>query len=105
MIPPADLRPVRDLLLAQQWIFARTMPDNPHGSTLRTHWEWDEEFVWTGETIRRYGYEEVYEGRPYTVLDIEGMNSWTMSAPVEETILINRKQLLPSIAPFLPETT
>ena len=35
MIPPADLERVQDLLLAQQWIFAKTMPDNPHWYTLR----------------------------------------------------------------------
>ena len=35
MIPTAKLERVRDLLLAQQWIFARTMPDNPHWYTLR----------------------------------------------------------------------
>jgi hypothetical protein len=37
MIPPADLQRVERLLLAKQWIFARTMPDNPHWYTLRKH--------------------------------------------------------------------
>jgi|SRR5687768_10588882 hypothetical protein len=95
MIPPADLERIRDLLLAQQWIFAKTMPDNPHWYTLRRRWERDEDFAWTVETIRRYGYEEIYEGLPYTVLDIEDMKCWTMGAPIAETILINRKYLAP----------
>lgn len=30
MIPSADLERVKDLPLAQEWIYARTMPDNPH---------------------------------------------------------------------------
>jgi hypothetical protein len=95
MIPPADLQRVRDLLLGQQWIFARTMPDNPHWYTLRKTWQRDEDFLWTVEAIRRYGYEEIYEGQPYTVLDIDDMKYWTMGAPVPETILINRKNLSP----------
>jgi hypothetical protein len=93
MIPSADLDRVTDLLLAQQWIFAKTMPDNPHWYTLRKRWEQDADFAWTVETIRRYGYEEVYESRSYTMLNIDYMKYWTMGAPVEETILINRKYL------------
>jgi hypothetical protein len=99
MIPPADLERVQDLLLAQQWIFARTMPDNPHWYTLRKNWERDADFGWTVETIRRYGYEEVYEGRSYTMLNIDGMTYWTMGAPTPETILINRKYLTPFADP------
>jgi hypothetical protein len=99
MIPPADLQRVRNLLSAQQWIFAKTMPDNPHWYTLRKHWQRDEDFAWTVETIRRCGYEEIYEGRSYTVLNIDDMKYWTMGAPVEETILINRKHLAPFADP------
>jgi hypothetical protein len=75
------------------------MPDNPHWYTLRKHWERDEDFIWTVETIRRYGCEEVYEGRPYTVLNLDDMKYWTMGAPVAETILINRKFLTPFADP------
>ncbi len=99
MTPPADLERVKDLLLAQKWIFAKTMPGNPHWYTLRKRWERDEDFAWTVETIRRYGYEEIYEGWPYTVLHIDDMKYWTMGAPVDETILINRKQLTPFCDP------
>jgi hypothetical protein len=99
MIPPTDLQRIRNLLSAQQWIFARTMPDNPHWYTLRRRWERDEDFAWTVETIRRYGYEENYEGRSYTVFNIDYMKYWTMGAPVEETILINRKHLTPFANP------
>jgi hypothetical protein len=35
VIPPADLKHVGQLLLAQQWIYAKTMSDNPHWYTLR----------------------------------------------------------------------
>jgi hypothetical protein len=99
MIPPANLQRIRNLLSAQQWIFARTMPDNPHWYTLRKNWERDADFTWTVETIRRYGYEEIYEGRFYTVINIEDMKYWTMGAPVAETILINRNYLTPFAGP------
>ena len=93
LIPSTDLERISDLLLAQQWIYAKTMPDNPPWYTLRKRWQRDEDFAWTVETIRRYGYEEIYEGRSYTVLNIDGMKYWTMGAPVAETTLINRKEL------------
>jgi hypothetical protein len=51
------------------------------------------------EKIRRYGYEEIYEGRSYTMLNIDDMKYWTMGAPVAETILINRKELPPFADP------
>ena len=93
MIPSADLERVKGLPLAQEWIYARTMPDDPHWYTLRKRWKRDEDFAWTVETICRYGYEGIYEGWPYTVLNIDDMRYWTMGASVEETILINRKYL------------
>jgi hypothetical protein len=95
MIPPADLQQIGGLLFAQQWIYARTMPDNPHWYTLRKTWDRDEEYAWAVATIRRYGYQEIYEGRPYTVLNVDDMKYWTMGAPIAETILINRKELTP----------
>jgi hypothetical protein len=99
MIPSADLERVEQLLVAQQWVYAKTMPDNPHWYTLRKQWQRDEDFAWTVQTIRRYGYEEIYEGRLYILLNVDGMKYWTMGAPVEETILINRKYLTPLSLP------
>ena len=49
--------------------------------------------------VRRYGYEEIYEGRSYTVFNNDDMKYWTMGAPVTETILINRKELTPFADP------
>lgn len=36
---------------------------------------------------------ETYFGQPYKVLHFEGHKYWTMGAPLEDTILINRKKL------------
>ena len=45
--------------------------------------------------IRTYGYIRRYKGYDYTSYDIDGWYYWTMGAPVEETILINRAQIEP----------
>jgi SAM-dependent methyltransferase len=93
MIPPPILQQVGTLLLEHDWIFAKTMPQNPHWYTLRKHWKDDQAFVSVVEKIRQYGYREMYAGRPYTVLSMNGMKYWTMGAPLSSTILINRKVL------------
>jgi hypothetical protein len=42
--------------------------------------------------IRKNGYVEEFTGWKYTYFDIGGYQYWTMGAPLEETILINRAQ-------------
>jgi len=81
---------IKRILLSKRWIFAKTMPDHPHWYTLRKEWEKDEEFVYVVNAIRQYGYTEKFYNKDYTRLDIEDMKYWTMGAPVNETILINR---------------
>ncbi len=87
---------VRRLLLAQRWIFARTMPENPHEYTLRREWESDADFVWVVEQIRAHGYDDIFQRRTYRALNIDGHKYWTRGAPVSKTILINRKPRLES---------
>jgi hypothetical protein len=43
--------------------------------------------------IRESGDPAEYERHWYTKLDIEGWSYWTMGAPLDETILINRARL------------
>ena len=84
-------RVTRDLA-GVRWIFAKTMPENPHEYTLRREWASDADFVRAVLFIREHGYQNLFEGRWYTQLDIGEHTYWTMGAPVEETILINRKK-------------
>lgn len=90
---------VRENLLSAPFIFARTMPENPHHYTLRKNWARDEEFVEAVLWMREYGYSEIYKGRPYTMYNLNGHKYWTMGAPIDYssgkpcTILINRKRL------------
>jgi SAM-dependent methyltransferase len=79
------------LLLVQDWIFAKTMPKNPHEYTLRRKWQEDNDFITVARYIREHGYRAYYWGKPYMQLDVNEHFYWTMGAPISETILINRK--------------
>jgi len=76
-IPDADLERARELLEAQTWIFARTMPWVPHWYTLRKRWARDEDFVWVVETMLRDGYDEIYAQRQHRVMNVGGFKYWT----------------------------
>ncbi len=97
MKPACELRRVERLLTSHEWVFAKTMPDNPHEYTLRKRWENDEDFVYAVLAIRRFGrvewWPDMERGRAYVALDLGGYHYWTMGAPVAQTILINRKPL------------
>lgn len=80
----------RAFVRRHRWIFARTMPDNPHEYTLRESTS-DEIFEAAVRFIRDHGQPELYYGKEYTVYFCDDHKYWTMGAPVEQTILINRK--------------
>ena len=104
-MPSEDVARLARLLDEQEWVFARTMPKNPHHYTLRRKWARDEDFVWAVETIRRHGYRSKYGKSWYTQIDVNGHFYWTMGCPIGDlswgwprlqvagTILINRKPL------------
>lgn len=83
-----------NILQDHRYIFAKTMPQNPHEYTLRREWKSSRLFSEVVEFIRRDPIIEVFYGKKYSVLYANGMKYWTMGAPVEETILINRAQFL-----------
>jgi hypothetical protein len=103
--PPAD-EPARvaGLLAVCPWVFAKTMPHNPHEYTLRRAWERDGDFVPVVQFIRFYGYVERFpdpaNGWPYVMMKVGRFKYWTMGDRCEpgpygpgDTILINRKPL------------
>lgn len=73
------------------YVFAKTMPQNPHWYTLRKRWINDDAFVRVVKFMRAFGYTEYFRGRPYTMLNVNDHKYWTMGAPIPDTILINRK--------------
>jgi SAM-dependent methyltransferase len=88
-----DLDMLGNALLPKRWIFAKTMPQNPHYYTLRKEWRNDPLFDEVVRVMRKIGYVEYWHGKPFTMVNINGYKYWTMGAPVSETILINRAQI------------
>ncbi len=85
-----DLFDVAERLEKARWIFARTMPENPHEYTLRKEWQDDEEFIEVVKAIRMHGRKELFKGQEYIYFYVNGYKYWTMGAPLNKTILINR---------------
>ena len=86
-----DTERIKKYINSVKWVFARTMPQWPHEYTVR---EWrpdlDSEFVWFAETIRKYGYRERFLSTVKTYLKFSEHKYWTMGAPINKTIIINR---------------
>lgn len=80
------------MIESASFVYAKTMPDNPHHYTLRKTWK-DDDFVWAVNFIRDNGYTAYWKGRRYTQINVNDQFYWTMGAPVKDTILINRKKL------------
>ena len=99
-----DRGAVVNALLGARWVFAKTMPKTPHFYTLRADATSDEQFEAFVLHIREVGYSVPYAGRMYTYLDVDGHKYWTMGAPVKETTLINRAELLAPAAPSIVAT-
>lgn len=77
-------------LIHKNYIFAKTMPQSPHWYTLRKEWKSEESFEKCVLLIREFGYKETYKGYTYIMFNCNGYKYWTMGAPVDKTILINR---------------
>ena len=86
---------------AVPWRFARTMLHMPHAYTLRKQARergLESEFESAVRLIRAEGYRRRYGSKSYTyheVADDAGITwrYWTMGAPYERTILINRARI------------
>lgn len=81
---------VCDLLESKRWTFAKTMAGIPHDYTLRDGWGNDDEFEYIVAYIREHGRQEKWGRYNHHYLYLSGYRYWTMSAPVSETVLINR---------------
>ncbi|MDO8722517.1 MAG: hypothetical protein Q7J31_09860 [Syntrophales bacterium] len=80
---------LREIIDSSQWTFFRTMPEWPHEYIVR---ERDNEklFLQLVHHIRANGYEGKFYWTSITYYDDGGLVYWTMGAPLEETIIINR---------------
>jgi len=73
----------------ERWTYARTMPKWPHEYLVRERVD-PELFERMVRHIRANGYEGRFYQAPITYFEEGGLVYWTMGAPVEETIIINR---------------
>ena len=73
----------------EKWTYAKTMPKWPHEYIVRERVD-DALFAKLVKHIRANGYEGKFYSKSITYYDEDDMVYWTMGAPIEETIIINR---------------
>lgn len=78
------------------WVFAKTMPNNPHSYTLRKDMEDDQLFLKLVSHIRYFGKLEIFEGVMYRVFYYNGYRYWEHPCDIknEDVDLINRAILV-----------
>ncbi len=81
-----------DTINLNQWIFAKTMPDNPHYYALRKQWQGAMAFNHFVQIIRDANIIETFKNIDYNVMQIDDYIYWSMGAPTSITILINRRK-------------
>jgi hypothetical protein len=82
-------------IASQDWIFAKSMPTNPHSYIVRGKGNSHADFEAFVRYIRRHAEERVWgRGRGRKIYlywtDSVGRKYWTMGWPVAETTIINR---------------
>lgn len=81
---------LRDFVGSCRWTFAKTYAATwPHEYIVRERVD-QTLFLQLVEHIRAHGYEGRFYAKPITYFDEDGKVYWTMGAPVEETIIVNR---------------
>jgi len=78
-----------NFIATEKWTYAKTMPDWPHEYIVREKVD-EEFFIKLVLHIRKYGYEGKFYSKTIVYFDQDGITYWTMGAPIEETIIINR---------------
>jgi hypothetical protein len=76
----------------QTWIDAAS-ETNPHSYCLKRRSPSPREFERAVLHLREFGTQEIFGGATYTYYEAAGHKLWTMQAPLEHTILVNRKSL------------
>lgn len=83
---------IKQLIETTNWTFAKTYAETwPHEYIVRKNID-DELFVRFVKHIRNYGYKGWFYKKQISYFDDNGFVYWTMGAPIEETIIINRTQ-------------
>ena len=80
---------LKDFTENATWTFAKTMPEWPHEYIVRSRVD-ENLFLELVTFIRKHGYEAPFYNKNYIYFEENGLAYWTMGAPIEETIIINR---------------
>jgi hypothetical protein len=81
---------LRSFVKESKRMFAKSMPQTPHEYTLRRDARDEALFERVVIYVRQVGYHQKWGKTTYIYLDIDGWQYWTMGAPLDKTILINR---------------
>ena len=90
-----DINELRGFFDKQSWIFAKTYANKaPHEYIVRDKCPLtDEEFVYFVNMQREYGVKEHWGKYYFPYLYVDNYKYWTMGAPIDETIIINRAKV------------
>lgn len=89
-----DYNILRSMIARCEWTFAKTMPRCPHEYIVRGKCTLsEEEFLYFIDMQRDYGKIERWGKYITPYLYIDDYKYWTMGAPVEETIVMNRAKV------------
>ena len=80
---------LRRFINDEQWRFASRLPDWPHEYLVRERVD-RRLFEKTVKHIRSNGYEGRFYHKEIRCYEEAGLVYWTMGAPVEQTVIINR---------------
>lgn len=80
---------LQDFIADRDWTNAKTMPQWPHEYIVRDKVN-EDLFVELVNQIRTFGYEGKFYNKSIIYFDYKRMTYWTMGAPVNDTVIINR---------------
>lgn len=85
---------IQELLEAQTWTFAKTMPHNPHYWSVKKDWEDPADFHFAFHYIVAHGEDKIFGRYSYKVLFLNGWRYWTMTEDYEHKWagIINRAE-------------
>ena len=94
IVKPEEWDKLREMVARCEWTFAKSMPWCPHEYIVRGKCPLtDDEFVHFVDMQRNYGKVERWGKYITPYLYIDDYKYWTMGAPIEETIIINRAKV------------
>lgn len=80
---------IKAFIDAETWKFAKTMPEWPHEYLVKEKVD-PEQFEAAVRHIREHGFEGRFYQKVITYFVEDGLRYWTMGAPVERTMILNR---------------